>query len=260
LVLRVDRPVQVFPDLAAASEAVADELLRCAAESVAERGRFRWVISGGHTPRLLFALFAGPRGRTMPWGQTEVFFADERCVPPGHPESNFGAAWAAFLSKVPIARSRVHRMRGELRPPSRAASDYARRLGPVPGPKARGAARFDVVLLGIGPDGHTASLFPRAPALRERRRTVVAVRRAGQPPFVPRVTMTTNALGSSREVVFLVSGRDKAAAIRGIFRTPAAGSTRWPASRVRSMGVVRWFVDRDAASALPVAVRAPGHQ
>jgi 6-phosphogluconolactonase len=259
LVLRLDRTVDVFPDLEAASEAIASEIVRRATESVGDHGRFRWVISGGRTPLPLFTLLAGRRGRALPWRRTEVFFADERCVPPRHPDSNFGAAWTAFLSKVPVARRRVHRMRGELRPPSRAASDYARRIGPLAVPGAPDPARFDLVLLGIGPDGHVASIFPNAPAVRERRRAVVAVRRAGQPPFVPRLTMTLRALSSSREVLFLVSGSDKATALRGTFEASATGGAKWPASRVRSIGSVRWFVDRSAASKLPGSVRVERH-
>jgi 6-phosphogluconolactonase len=255
LVLRVDPRVHVYPDLGRASKALAEVLVRLATEAVAERGRFRCVISGGHTPLPLFDLLAGPRGRGMPWGETEVFFADERCVPPRHSDSNFGAAWAAFLSMVPIPRRQVHRVRGELRPPSRAASEYARLLGSPSGPRGVGKARFDVVLLGIGPDGHTASLFPNSPALRERQRTVVSVRRPAEPPYVPRVTMTLPALRSSHAVLFLVSGRDKAAALRGTLHARSKGSPRWPASLVRSSGAVRWFVDRYAASALSNATR-----
>jgi 6-phosphogluconolactonase len=250
LVLRVERTVRILPDLSAASEALATELFRLAAEAVSERGRFRWVISGGRTPLLLFELLAGPLGRAMPWRKTEVFFADERCVPPDHPDSNFGAAYSAFLSKVPISPARVHRIRGEVRPASRAASDYGRVVGPVPGPEQRGAPRFDAVLLGIGPDGHTASLFPNASVLDERRRPVVAIQRAGQPPFVPRVTMTLRTLSSTRGAFFLVSGRDKAGALRAILAARREGTARWPASLVRSTGTVHWYVDRDAASDL----------
>jgi 6-phosphogluconolactonase len=255
LVLRVARHADVFRTLDAASEAVADEVVARATEAVKERGRFLWVISGGRTPVGLFGLLAGRRQREIPWAKTEVFFADERCVPPDHPDSNFGTAWATFLSKVPIDRSRVHRMRGELRPPARGAADYARLLGPLPRPNGPDEDRFDLVLLGIGPDGHTASLFPNAPALREDRRMVTAVARAGQPPFVPRLTLTLRALAASREIVFLVSGRDKAPAMKGIFRSAPRGNMKWPASKVRAMGTIRWFVDRDAASALPAAAR-----
>jgi 6-phosphogluconolactonase len=255
VVLRISRRLDVFPDLDTASRAVADQLARCATESVEQRGRFRCVISGGRTPLPLFRWLGGRRGRMIPWRQTEVFFADERCVSPRDPLSNYASARAALLGRVPILRRNVHRLRGELRPPTRAAAEYARLLRPRPGSASPGTPLFDAVLLGIGPDGHTASLFPRAPALGERRRLVVAVDRSGQPPFVPRLTMTLGALGSSREVLFLVSGRDKANALREILRSPSRGNDQWPASRVRSRGTIRWFVDRDAASALPQALR-----
>jgi 6-phosphogluconolactonase len=209
------------------------------------------VLSGGHTPEGLYRLLAESYHDRFPWAETEVFFGDERCVSPADPSSNYAMARSALLSRVPIARRNVHRLRGELRPPSRAATEYARLLGPVPSSSAADAGRFDVILLGIGPDGHTASLFPNAPALRERRRSVIAVRRAGQPPFVPRLTMTLPAIRSSREILFLVSGPEKAAAMGSIFRAPAQGSMNWPASMVRSAGPIRWFVDRDAASELP---------
>ena len=256
MVLRVARRLDVFPDLASASEAVADALARCAAESVERHGRFRCVISGGRTPLPLFRLLAGRRRGAIPWQKTEVYFADERCVPPGDPLSNYGSARTALLDRVPVPRRNIHRLRGELRPPTRAASQYARLLGPMPRAGSGGTPRFDAVLLGIGPDGHTASLFPSSPALRERRRSVVSVDRAGQSPFVPRLTMTLRALHASREVHFLVSGRDKADALREIFLSSASGSVKWPASRVRSMGTVRWFVDRDAAVGLPKAGRS----
>jgi 6-phosphogluconolactonase len=255
VVLRVGRRLRIFPDLAAASAAAADEILRSAAGAVRERGRFRWVISGGRTPLPLFERLGGPHGRGLPWGSTDVFFADERCVSPRDPASNYAAARRAFLGRVPIPRSRVHRIRGELRPASRAAKEYARLLGSLPARSTATTSCFDLVLLGIGPDGHTASLFPHAPALRERRRTVVAVPRAGQPPFVPRVTMTLPALGSSREVLFLVAGKDKSEALRGIFRASTGGSSRWPAGRVSSRGTVQWLIDRDAAEGLPAALR-----
>jgi 6-phosphogluconolactonase len=243
---RVTTSLAVFPDLAAASEALARRTVARARAAVAERGRFSLVISGGRTPTGLYRRLAGSLGRRFPWGVTEVFFADERCVPPTDPESNFGAAWSTFLSRVPVARRRVHRLRGEVRPPSREAARYGRLVGPL----RPGVPRFDLVLLGIGPDGHTASLFPGSPATLERRRPAVAVRRAGQPPFVPRLTLTAPALSSAREVCFLVSGADKAAALRATFRAPRDGDPAHPASLVRSPSPAMWFVDRAAASGL----------
>ena len=227
--------------------------------AVAGRGRFSLVISGGRTPAELYRRWGAARGRTLPWASTELFFADERCVPPRHPDSNFGAAWDAFLSRVPIPRARVHRMRGELSSPSEAAARYARALGPVGRSGTAGRTRFDVVLLGIGSDGHTASLFPRSPAVREEHRAVVAVARPGLAPFVPRVTLTPPALSSAREVCFLVAGADKSEALSAIFRSTGEGDPRLPPTWVRPFGPVLWFVDRAAARGLAGArVRPAG--
>jgi len=251
VVLRVDRRLHVFPDLGAASAALADQLTRRAIEAVDERGRFRWVISGGRTPLPLFELLGGPRALEMPWPDTDIFFADERCVPPDHPESNFGAAWAQFLSKVPIPRRRVHRMPGEARPIGEGARRYARKVGPLPNLATGAPPLFDVVLLGIGPDGHTASLFPGQAATGQRRRTVVAVPEAGQPPHVPRLTLTAPALSSGRNVWFLVAGADKRAALARIFRADPAGDAAVPASLVQPPGPTEWFLDAAAARGLP---------
>jgi 6-phosphogluconolactonase len=239
------REVRVFPDLPSATRAAARHLLERAKAAVQSRGRFAWVLAGGHTPEGLYRLLADRYADRFPWAETEVYFGDERCVPPGHRDSNYGMARDTLLSKVPIPRSRVHRMRGEIRPPSRAAARYVRDLGPVP---SANEPRFDVVLLGIGPDGHTASLFPRSRALEETRRPVVAVRRSGQPPFLPRLTMTRPALAASREILFLVAGADKAAALSAIFRARGDGNPEWPASMVRSRGPTLWYIDRAASS------------
>jgi 6-phosphogluconolactonase len=249
------REVHVYPDLAAASSALARHLRARAIGAVRSRGRFSWVLAGGHTPEALYRLLARRYRARFPWGQTEVFFGDERCVPPHDPDSNYAMTEASLLSRVAIPPGHVHRLRGELRPASRAASEYARLLRPPPS-RTRGetSVRFDLALLGLGPDGHTASLFPRASALREKRRAVVAVARSAQPPYVPRLTLTLPALASSREVVFLVAGKDKAVAVAGTLQARGSGNARWPASRVRSAGDVRWFLDRAAASALPEGV------
>lgn len=255
MVLRVARRAEVFPDLAAASAAVANEICRRAEGAVAARGRFDWVISGGRTPGLLYAMLAREFASEFPWPRTELFFADERCVPTRSPESNFGTAWDAFLSRVPIPRRQVHRIRGETRPIGQAAVRYARRLGPLHRATVESGPLFDLVLLGIGADGHTASLFPGQAGVRETRRTVVAVPRAGLAPFVPRITLTPPALSSAREVCFLVSGADKASAVARIFRSGPDGDVRLPASRVHPPGPTLWFLDRPAASGVPAGAR-----
>lgn len=255
MVLRVDRRARVYPDLSAASAALASEVARRAEGAVAMRGRFTWVISGGRTPLELYAILGRDYLAQMPWARTELFFADERCVPPRSPESNYGAAWGAFLSRVPIPRRQVHRMRGELHPPSAAAARYAHLIGAYDPASGAGEPRFDLVLLGIGRDGHTASLFPGQAPVRERRRPVVSVRRGALPPFIARITMTPRALSSARQVCFLVAGADKANAVARIFRSGPEGDLRVPASRVRPPGPSLWFLDRAAAAGLRTAQR-----
>jgi 6-phosphogluconolactonase len=253
VVLRgVERRVHRFPDLAAASDALADRLIASATEAVEARDRFRLVISGGRTPLGLYTLLAGTYRQRMPWRSTELFFADERCVSPRRDESNYGAAWRTFLSKVPLPRARLHRMRGELRPISEGARRYAKIVGPLPDLAHGDAPRFDVALLGIGPDGHTASLFPGQPSLRESSAPVVAVPRAGQPPEVPRLTLTLPALSSARAVWFLVAGDDKVEPLSKIFGTT---DSALPAARVRPPTPSEWFLDAAAARGIPASAR-----
>jgi 6-phosphogluconolactonase len=240
--------IRIFDDLPDASAALSRELLARARIAVAARGVFSLVLAGGRTPVGLYKILGGELRSRFPWRATQVYFGDERCVPPTHPDSNFGAAWEALLSRVPIPRHAVHRLRGELRPPSVAAARYDRRLGPLGSRVLAGSPRFDVVLLGLGPDGHTASVFPGAPAARETRRGVVAVPHPGVPPIVPRLTLTPPALSSTRALVFLVAGSDKARAVAATLGVPPPGDVRYPASLLRPDGPTTWFLDREAAA------------
>ena len=254
---RVTRHWKVYPDPKALSRAFARHLLRSAREAVRARGRFTWVLAGGRTPRSVYRHLAHRYREEFPWPATELFFGDERCVPPEEPTSNYGMTREALLAHVAVRASRVHRLEGELRPPRRAAERYARIIGPVPASSPRARPRFDLVLLGVGPDGHTASLFPSSSALRERRRTVVAVRRPTEPPFVPRLTMTLPALSSSRELCFLVSGPEKAAVVASVLSSPPPGDPALPASLLKSAGPVHWFLDRAAAKGIPPRLADP---
>jgi 6-phosphogluconolactonase len=255
---RVADRVHLYRDLSAASAALAAHVEERAWTAVRSRGRFTWVLSGGSTPRTLYRILARRPARSFPWRRTEVFFADERCVPPGDPQSNYGNAQAELLDQVPIPRAQVHRLEGEVRPMARAAASYARMLGvPPAGPPGRRRPRFDLVLLGLGEDGHTASLFPNSAALRARRRAVVSVARPGQPPFVPRLTLTLPTLGDSREVCFLVAGTSKARAVARVLRSSLGGTAAVPASLVRSYGPLEWYLDRAAAATLAKAMAPP---
>ncbi|MCI4327747.1 MAG: 6-phosphogluconolactonase [Thermoplasmata archaeon] len=246
----MSRAVRVFPDLPAASAGLASHLVEAASAAVRDHGSFAVVLSGGSTPQGLYRLLATDHRGAVPWARTDVFFGDERCVGPRDPRSNYGSARDALLSKVPLPKNRVRRLRGELHPPSEAARRYEREIGPLGAPDGS-PFRFDLVLLGIGPDGHTASLFPGDPALTEVRRSVVSVPRPGREPKVPRLTMTLPALAASREVVFLVGGADKAPALAKIFGSGPRGTRSVPASLVRSAGTTTWYLDGPAAAGVP---------
>lgn len=238
--------MDVAADPASACARLAAHVADLARSGVRDRGEFRLVLSGGSTPRGLYRVLAERYGSAIPWEGVTFFWGDERCVPPDHAESNYAMARETLLRRLPLPDSHMHRMRGELPSAEAAASQYDAELARLARP---GDPLFDLVLLGLGQDGHTASLFPRSPALAERTRRVVGVEDPGEPPRVPRITLTLPALSSSREVAFLVTGVEKAPAIRGVFGSLPEGSPDLPASLVRAWEAERWYLDRGAASA-----------
>ena len=199
------------------------------------------ALTGGSTPRGAYERLAS---FDLDWSRCTLWFGDERCVAPDHELSNYAMARAALLDRIDGAAP-VHRMRGELGP-AKAADEYERELrAELPG----AMPVLDVVLLGMGPDGHCASLFPNQRSLEERRRAVIGVERAGFPPFVPRVTLTLPAINAGCEVIFLVAGHDKADAVARAAREPGAGA---PASLVApDSGLLTWLLDPAAAARLP---------
>jgi 6-phosphogluconolactonase len=235
--------IQVFPDAAALAEAGAREFARAASDAIGDRGIFRVVLAGGSTPRALYTrLTRAPWLRSIRWDRARFFFGDERCVPPDHDRSNYRMARQTLLEPLKIPARHVLRMKGEGEPASAArACEEAirRRFSGRP-------ARFDLVLLGLGEDGHTASLFPGTEALAERRRLVAA-------NYVPkfsewRLTLTFRALNAARRVIFLVSGPEKAAAAAKILKK-RRGYEDLPASAVSpSRGTLLWLLDEAAAS------------
>jgi 6-phosphogluconolactonase len=236
---------RVFPHGAELARAAAEEFTRRANEAVRTQGRFSVALSGGSTPRRLFALLADPaepyRDRTD-WRAVHLFWGDERHVPPDHPESNYRMARETLIERVPIPAANVHRMRGEEPDAARAAALYEDELRAF----FHGAPRFDLVLLGLGADAHTASLFPGTAAVRENERQVAA-------PWIEklgtfRITLTPAVLNRAAAVIFLVQGEEKAGALRAVLageRDP----DRWPAQVIRpENGEVLWLVDGAAAS------------
>lgn len=212
--------------------------------ALAAKGPFRVSLSGGSTPKTLYGLLAsdGFRDR-FPWQRVSWYWGDERFVPHDHPDSNFRMVREAMLAKAPVPPENVHPVPDDGTPDD-AARRYERTLQEAYGAASLDPARplFDITLLGLGADGHTASLLPGEPVLEERRRWVAAVAH-GRPEV--RITMTYPVLDSSRRVAFLVTGREKAAILRAI-RT---GENQAPAARLRPAGELYWFVDKEAAGA-----------
>jgi 6-phosphogluconolactonase len=240
--------IRVVEDPAELARAGADEILRRSRGALAARGVFHIVLSGGSTPRGVYAELAA---RTDPadlaWWT--FWFGDERCVPPTHADSNFRMASEALFAPAGIAPERIHRLRGEDPVPEAAAADYDHEIRRAFG----GAPGFDLVLLGLGRDGHVASLFPGSTALRERERLVVAHQVSALGTW--RLTLTFPALNAARAVHVLVAGTDKAEALAAVLGD-GARSAALPAARVRPRhGSLLWLVDRAAFARTPTPPR-----
>jgi 6-phosphogluconolactonase len=211
--------------------------------ALASEGAFAVNLSGGSTPRRLYENLAAPEiASRFPWTRAHWFWGDERFVPHDHPDSNYRMAREALLSRVPAPESNIHAIPTEGLSPDQAASAYEMTLKRFYGADALAPDRplFAVTLLGIGEDGHTASLFPGQPALKEMRRWVVAVIGA---KAEARITLTYPALDSSRDLAFLATGRDK----RDVVARAQAGDGAMPAAMVHPTGRLHWFTDRAAA-------------
>jgi 6-phosphogluconolactonase len=238
--------LKVVPDSTALNTAAAEEFSRCAESSIGARGRFCVALSGGNTPRGVYAEVAVRNKNDLPWDKTYIFFGDERHVPPTDPESNYRMARESLLSTVPIPEENVHRILAELPAPA-AAVQYEMDLRTFFRLPAGAWPQFDLILLGIGDDGHTASLFPGTAGLTEQSRLVIS--NWVEKFATDRITLTYPVLNHAREAAFLVSGKAKAAILKDIF-TSAPGS--YPAQAVRpENGKLLWMVDQDAASLLP---------
>ena len=249
--------LSVYPDSETWARAAADAVVALASEAIAARGRFRVALSGGGTPQPVYRRLAEASCRSrVDWSRVSVFFADERCVAPEDARSNYGMVREALLAHVPIAPTRVHRMRGE-EDPERAATEYAQVLdAPDDGDERLDAAqrgRLDLALLGMGRDGHTASLFPGMAVVLEPRRRVAAVHVEALAMW--RVTLTPVALNAARHVLFLVTGSEKAEPLKRVLEGPDV-PTAWPAQTIRPYdGSLRWLVDAAAAAQLTGAPR-----
>lgn len=228
--------------------AAAEETVRAANEAVAQRGRFSIALAGGSTPKSLYNLLATNARNSLPWDRMFFFWGDERHVPPTDPDSNYRMADESMLSKIPVAPGNVFRIKTENPDAAAVAEDYEQTLRKFFALTAGQFPRFDLILLGMGPDGHTASLFPGTAALQEKSRLVVA--NWVEKMKASRITLTLPVLNAAAEVAFVVSGTDKAPALHGVLESDAPGE-QYPAKLVRpSNGKLIWLIDRAAASQL----------
>ncbi len=249
--------ITVYPDAGRLARAVADHFVALASEAIETDGRFAVALAGGSTPKAAYVLLASDEYATgVDWSRVQVFWGDERCVPPDHPDSNYRMAREAWLDQVSLPAENVHRIRGELEP-DQAAREYEDVLRiffspPYRDRKADGNApvpSFDLILLGMGDDGHTASLFPGTGAIHEQARWVVA-------HFVEkldtwRITLTPVVINAAANVTFVVSGSGKAERLHQVLNGPCQPDVL-PAQIVNpDGGRLRWLVDRAAASSLP---------
>jgi 6-phosphogluconolactonase len=242
---RVDKPdIQVFPDPAALAAAAAPHVVDAANEAIALTDRFAIALSGGSTPKALHGFLADePLRSRIDWSKVEIFFGDERCVPPDHPDSNYRMAAETLLSKVPIPGDNIYRMRGEI-DPNEAAKEYGRMLKE----KFGHDGGLDLVLLGLGEDGHTLSLFPGTPAVEEtHHRCVANYAEHSTTGKSWRITLTAPLVNRSREAMFLVAGAAKVKALSAVLEGPRDPG-QWPAQLIQPVaGRLIWLIDAAAA-------------
>ena len=232
----------VLPDSTSACREVADRFVELARDAMEARGVFRVALSGGGTPKTVYSFLLEPERRdAVDWSLVEFFWGDERTVPPDHPESNFGVAYQMLIAQLPDVRpDRIHRMPAEAPDLHAAALSYESELRLAFGARGDEPPAFDLIWLGMGPDGHTASLFPGSEALDETERWVVA--NWAPRPQAWRMTLTFPVLNAARAVIFAVEGANKADAIRRI----REGGSGLPAERVAG-DHVEWIIDAAAA-------------
>jgi len=228
--------------------AAAEEVVRSANEAIAQHGRFTIALSGGSTPKNLFNLLATNARASLPWDRMFFFWGDERHVPPTDPDSNYRMAEEAMLSKIPVAAGNVFRVAAENPDAAAAAEAYEQTLRKFFALAPGEFPRFDLILLGMGPDGHTASLFPGTSGLQEKSRLVIA--NWVEKLKTHRLSFTFPVLNAAACVTFLVSGTDKAPALHSVLESDAPGE-QYPAKLVHpSDGKLIWLIDRAAASQL----------
>lgn len=236
--------LHLYEDTDALFDAAAERWVTLAERAVAAHGAFHVALSGGSTPRGLYRRLVAPRyhGR-IAWEKVHVYFGDERCVAPDHPDSNYRMAKESLLQQAPIPATQIHRMAGEGEDLEGIAGGYAQVLA-TQLPEDHDVRRFDLVMLGLGPDGHVASLFPQTPVLGERTKLVV-------PVHVPkleawRLTITLPVIDQAQHIMLLVAGANKTSIMGELMKT-YQGHPRYPVEMIKPQGRMEWYVDRAAA-------------
>jgi len=244
--------IRIHRDSQAWAQAAAEFVLEVGEEAVRTNGRFLIALSGGTTPETLYRALTSPAfaGR-FDWSMTTFFFSDERCVPPDDPRSNYALAKNVLFTPLNIMPSQVYRMAGESSDPQAAAFEYEPQLRLATKTSLSAQPSLDLVLLGLGEDGHTASLFPGASILRDRQRVIAATQSPKDPPN--RMTMTLAAINRASVILFLVAGARKSGVVRAILDPRTEAERQLPAARVApEEGRLIWFLDRAAAAELPI--------
>jgi 6-phosphogluconolactonase len=251
----VEREVRILPDGAAIAKRAAQEFVQAAAAAVRAKGSFNVSLAGGSTPKALYSLLVSDPALSsqLPWDKMHLFFGDERHVPPGHPDSNFRMATEAMISKSPLKPEQVTRIKGEYPDADQAALEYEKTLREYFKLKDGEYARFDLLLAGMGNEGHTLSLFPGTKALHADRRIVV--RNWIGKLYTERITLTAPAASNAAEIIFMVTGADKACALKSVLEGPFEPE-QLPAQLLQPKnGRLLWLVDAAAGSMLATGIR-----
>jgi 6-phosphogluconolactonase len=237
----------IYPDSDTLSHAAARYVVRVASEAITTHGRFTLALAGGSTPKKLYGLLASePYRDQIDWALTEIFWSDERSVPPDSEDSNYHLAHEVLLSQVPIPAGQVHRMPADAKDQDEASLMYTQEIQRVFG--TNGIPSFDLIQLGMGPEGHTASLFPHQASLHEQARLIMPVTVPKPPP--PRLTFTPLLLNAASHILFLVTGQDKADALQAVLEGEY-NPDEYPAQIIRpTKGEVTWMLDPAAAGKL----------
>jgi 6-phosphogluconolactonase len=248
--------IRIVEQSQAAAQAAAF-VLEVGQEAVRTRGRFFIALSGGTTPETLYRALASPAfADRLDWSKAIFFFSDERCVPPNDPRSNYALADKTLFVPLHIAPAQIYRMAGESRDPQAAAHEYERQLCRATNTSPSSQPTLDLVLLGLGEDGHTASLFPGSPALQDNRSLIAVTQSPKDPPT--RLTMTLGVINQASVILFLVVGAGKAGVVRAILNPKTEAERQLPASLVAPEdGRLIWHLDRAAASELPEHRQSP---